>query len=82
MRISSLILVASATVLLTTGCMTDDSMAKDSYSYYSSYGIDIDYKKMREVERQAAQHGGLRVTWIHLPTKKSRPSRSEQLGVN
>lgn len=81
MRISLLLLAAFAALLLTTGCMTEGSMAKDSYAASSPFEDNIDYRKIDRVEGQALRSGHS-VTWIHLPVKKYRPSRSEQVGIN
>ncbi len=81
MRISTLAIVACSAVLMTAGCMTDDSMAKRSYEARSPYEDNIDYQKINRVNAQAAQ-SGYGIVWVHLPTKKSRQSRSERVGIN
>lgn len=80
MRISTLAWVACSAVLMTAGCMTDDSMAKGSYEGVSPYEDNIDYQKINRVNTQAAK-SGYGIVWIHLPVKK-RSSRSEQIGIN
>ncbi len=81
MRISTLAIVACSAVLMTAGCMTDDSMAKSSSQAISPFEDNIDYEKVNRVNAQAAQ-GGYGIVWVHLPTKKSRQSRSEKVGIN
>jgi hypothetical protein len=80
MRIPSLLLAAGAAMLLNTGCMTDDSMAKSSYTSTSPFEDNIDYAKVNRVEEQV-RRAGYSVTWVHLPVKK-RFSRSERVGVD
>ena len=81
MRIQSLVLVACAALLMTTGCMTEGSMAKDSYATSSAFDDSIDYRKVNRIEAQALESGHS-VTWIHMPVKSYRQSRSEQVGIN
>ncbi len=81
MRILSLVLAACAALLMTTGCMTEGSMAKDSYARNSGYTDNIDYRKVNRIEAQAVTSGH-KVVWVHMPVKKYRQSRSEQVGIN
>lgn len=81
MRIPSLALAACAALLMTTGCMTDDSMAKASHAPKSGFYDNIDYRKVNRVEDQAAEEGHT-VVWVNLPVKKYRRSRSEHVGIN
>ena len=81
MRISTLATVAFSVVLMTAGCMTDDSMAKSSSPANSPFEDNIDYQKINRVNAQAAQ-GGYGIVWVHLPTKRSRQSRTERTGIN
>lgn len=81
MRIPSLVLAACAALLMTTGCMTDDSMARGAYAKRSTFEDNIDYRKINRVEAQAAQSGHL-VVWVNRPTKKIRFSRTEQVGID
>ncbi len=76
MRISLLVVAASAALLLTSGCATDKSMAKQS-----PFDDNIDYVKVNRVDAQA-QRSGHQIVWVNLPTKKYRQSRSEQVGIN
>ncbi len=80
MRIPTLAVVACSAVLMTAGCMTDDSMAKSSYAAVSPYEDNIDYQKINRVNTQAAK-SGYGIVWVHLPVKR-RLSRSEQVGIN
>jgi len=75
MRIPSLMVAAFAAVLMTAGCMTDDSMAK------SGFNDNIDYRKVSLVHEQA-QRSGHQIVWVHMPVKKYRRSRSEHVGIN
>ncbi len=75
MRIPSLLLAACAAMLMTTGCMTDDSMAKNS-----RFDDNIDYRKVNRIDDQAARSGHT-VVWVNMPVKR-RLSRSEQVGIN
>jgi len=81
MRISTLAWVACSAVLMTAGCMTDDSMAKNAHVARSPFEDNIDYQKINRINAQAAQ-SGYGIVWVHLPTKKARPSRSERVGIN
>ena len=83
MRISSLLVVACAAALLSTGCMTDDSMGRDSYAHVkrSTFEDNIDFRKVNIIEAQAARSGNS-IVWVHLPVKKYRQSRSERVGIN
>ena len=80
MRIPTLALVACSAVLMTAGCMTDDSMARNSSKAISPYEDNIDYQKVNRINEQAAQ-SGYGIVWVHLPVKK-RLSRSERVGIN
>ena len=81
MRIPSLVLAACAALLMTTGCMTDDSMSREVHSKRSTFDDNIDYRKVNRIDEQAAR-SGYTIVWVNLPVKKVRYSRSERVGIN